>query len=1060
MRKRKFVVKALQTSGLFLCLSGSICQPCMAVQGQTDKSKSITSVEQTKIKVSGKVIDANGEPLPGASIQVAKSPRGVTTDMDGTFSIDVNKGEKLEISFVGMQPQTIIAESTKEIVITLKENADELDEVQVVAFAKQKKSSVVSSISTIKPAELKVPSSNLTTALAGRMAGIISYQRSGEPGQDNAQFFVRGITSFGAESKKDPLILIDNVEMSSTDLARLQPDDIASFSIMKDATGSALYGSRGANGVILVTTKEGKEGKVNVSARFETSMSAPTRNVELADPITYMKLHNEAVRTRNPLGLVPYSESKIANTIAGKNPMVYPANDWRELLFKDFTLNERFNFSVSGGGKVARYYISATVNQDNGVLKVDGKNNFNNNINLMNYNLRSNVNINLTPTTEVALRFLGNFDDYTGPIDGGSELYKKVMWANPVLFPAVFQPDEKNIKTKNILFGNAENGNYLNPYAEMVKGYKDYSSSNIMAQVELKQKLDFLLEGLTMRAMVNTTRYTYFDISRSYSPYYYAIGVYDKYNDAYTLESLNEGSEALGYSEGQKNVNAAMYMEAAIDYSHTFAKKHDVTGLFVYTMRNYLEGNAGDLQSSLPFRNMGLAGRLTYAYDNRYLFEANFGYNGSERFAKKNRWGFFPSVGAGYLISNENFYKNSSLSKILPKVKIKATYGLVGNDQIGSEQDRFFYLSNVNLNDGGKGMNFGTEGAYSRPGVSISRYENEEIGWETAYKTNLGIELSILDKFEIQADFFSEHRTNILMDRASVPSSMGLQAATRANVGEASGKGFEVAVDYNQYFSNGFWMTGRGNFTYATSEYKVYEEANYEDMPWQSHVGRSLQQTWGYVAERLFVDEYDVANSPVQNFGGDVSTMAGDIKYKDINHDGQITELDKVPIGYPVVPEIIYGFGLSCGWKGFDASVFFQGSARSSFWINPSDTSPFLGKQRALLKAYADDHWSEDNRSIYALWPRLSEKTVENNMQTSTWFMRDGSFLRLKSAEIGYTVPKKKTQKIHLDMVRIYLSGTNLLTFSKFKLWDPEMGGGGLGYPVQRVVNAGIQVNF
>ena len=485
--------------------------------------------------------------------------------MDGTFSIDVNKGEKLEISFVGMQPQTIIAESTKEIVITLKENADELDEVQVVAFAKQKKSSVVSSISTIKPAELKVPASNLTTALAGRMAGIISYQRSGEPGQDNAQFFVRGITSFGAESKKDPLILIDNVEMSSTDLARLQPDDIASFSIMKDATGSALYGSRGANGVILVTTKEGKEGKVNVSARFETSMSAPTRNVELADPITYMKLHNEAVRTRNPLGLVPYSESKIANTIAGKNPMVYPANDWRELLFKDFTLNERFNFSVSGGGKVARYYISATVNQDNGVLKVDGKNNFNNNINLMNYNLRSNVNINLTPTTEVALRFLGNFDDYTGPIDGGSELYKKVMWANPVLFPAVFQPDEKNIKTKNILFGNAENGNYLNPYAEMVKGYKDYSSSNIMAQVELKQKLDFLLEGLTMRAMVNTTRYTYFDISRSYSPYYYAIGVYDKYNDAYTLESLNEGSEALGYSEGQKNVNAAMYMEAAID---------------------------------------------------------------------------------------------------------------------------------------------------------------------------------------------------------------------------------------------------------------------------------------------------------------------------------------------------------------------------------------------------------------------------------------------------------------------------------------------------------------
>lgn len=1060
MRKREFVEKALQTSGLLLCLSGSVCQPCIAAHGQSNKTESVARMEQAKIKISGKVMDAHGEPLPGASIQVTGSPRGVTTDIDGTFSIEVSKGEKLEVSFVGMQSQKIIAETSKELVIILQENTDELDEVQVVAFAKQKKSSVVSSISTIKPAELKVPSSNLTTALAGRMAGIISYQRSGEPGQDNAQFFVRGITSFGAESKKDPLILIDNVEMSGTDLARLQPDDIASFSIMKDATGSALYGSRGANGVILVTTKEGKEGKINVSARFETSMSAPTKDVELADPITYMRLHNEAVRTRNPLGLLPYSESKIANTIAGKNPMVYPANDWRELLFKDFTLNERFNFSVSGGGKVARYYISATVNQDNGILKVDGKNNFNNNINLRNYNLRSNVNINLTPTTEVALRFLGNFDDYSGPIDGGSELYKKVMWANPVLFPAVFQPDERNMQTKNILFGNAENGNYLNPYAEMVKGYKDYSSSNIMAQVELKQKLDFLLKGLSARAMVNTTRYTYFDISRSYKPYYYGIGIYDKYNDTYTLESLNEGSEALGYSEGQKNVNAAMYMEAAIDYSYTFAKKQEVTGLLVYTMRNYLEGNAGDLQTSLPFRNMGLAGRVTYAYDDRYLFEANFGYNGSERFAKKHRWGFFPSVGAGYLISNEKFYKNSDLSKILPKMKLKATYGLVGNDQIGSKKDRFFYLSNVNLSDSGKGMNFGTEGAYSRPGVSISRYENEEIGWETAYKTNLGIEIGVLDKIEIQADFFSERRTNILMDRASVPASMGLQAPTRANVGEASGRGFEVAVDYNQFFSNGFWMTGRGNFTYATNEYKVYEEANFENMPWQSHIGRSLQQRWGYVAERLFVDDYDVANSPVQNFGGDVPTMAGDIKYKDINHDGQITNLDQVPIGYPEVPEVIYGFGLSCGWKGFDVSVFFQGSARSSFWINPEETSPFLGKQRALLKAYADNHWAEDNRNVYALWPRLSENTVKNNMQTSTWLMRDGSFLRLKSAEVGYTIPQKETKKIRLDMVRIYLSGTNLLTFSKFKLWDPEMGGDGLGYPVQRVVNAGIQVNF
>lgn len=1057
MRKRKILVKVLQTSGLLMCFSIGIAQPVMAV---ASNKESAVSAEQLKIKVVGKVLDVHGEPLPGASIQLVGSPRGVTTDMDGTFTIDVEKGSKLEISFVGMQSRIVMAESEKEIIITLEEKSDELSEVQVVAFAKQKKSSVVSAITTINPGELKVPSSNLTTALAGRLTGVIAYQTSGEPGKDNAQFFVRGITSFGASSKKDPLILIDNVEMSATDLARLQPDDIASFSIMKDATAAALYGSRGANGVILVTTKEGKEGKVNVSVRFETSISAPTKDVEIADPITYMRMHNEAVRTRNPLGLLPYSESKIANTIAGTNPMVYPAVDWKSMLFKDFTLNERLNFSVSGGGKMVRYYISASINQDNGILKVDGRNNFNTNINLKNYNLRSNINIDLTKTTEIALRFHGNFDDYTGPIEGGTELYEKTLWASPVMFPAVYAPDEKNLKTKNILFGNAETGNYMNPYADMMRGYKDYSTSTIMAQVEIKQKLDFLLKGLNARLMFNTNRYTFFEISRSYQPYYYKVSLYDKYKDKYTLTSLNEGSEALSYNEGNKDVNSSMYMEGAVDYNANFADKHNVTAMLVYTMRSYISGNPGSLQASLPSRNVGLAGRVTYGFDDRYLFEANFGYNGSERFSKKKRWGFFPSMGVGYILSNEKFYKESNLSNVLQKIKLKGTYGLVGNDQIGDVNDRFFYLSNVNISDSGKGMSFGNEGGYSRPGVSVSRYENEEIGWETAYKADLGLELNFFGKLDVQFDYFHEHRTNILMDRALVPSSMGLQANPKANVGEGRSSGFEVSLDYNHYFSNGMWLTGRGNFTYATSQYDVYEEPDYSDMPWRSHVGRSTSQVWGYVAERLFVDEYDVANSPKQNFGGNLPTMGGDIKYKDINGDGQITELDQVPIGFPTVPEVIYGFGLSCGWKGFDASLFFQGSARSSFWIDPNKTAPFIYKQRALLQAYADDHWSEDNRNLYALWPRLSEDYVQNNQQTSTWFMRNGSFLRLKNAEVGYTVPTKLTKKAKIDMIRVYLSGTNLLTFSNFKLWDPEMQGSGLGYPVQRVFNAGVQVNF
>lgn len=1027
----------------------------------TVPSTKIETQQQVRKKISGKVLDSFSEPLPGASVVVVGSTRGVTTDMDGTFSLEVLPTDKLLVSFIGLEPQTIPVGNTSDLIIKLQEKVDQLDEVTVVAFAKQKKESVIASVSTIKPSELKIPSSNFTTALAGRISGVISYQTSGEPGKDNAQFFVRGITSFGAESKKDPLILIDNIEMNSNDLARLQPDDIASFSIMKDATAAALYGSRGANGVILVTTKEGKEGKVNVSVRFETSISQPTEKIQLADPITYMRLHNEAVKTRNPLGILPYSENKILNTLNGANPMVYPATDWYKMMFKDNTINERLNFSLNGGGKVARYYLSGTFNQDNGILNVAGRNNFNNNIDLKRYVLRANININITPTTEAIVRMHGSFDDYSGPIDSGTDLFNKVMHSNPVLFPAVYLPDEKNQHARQILFGNYANGGYMNPYADMVKGYKNSSTSKMLSQIELHQKLDFVTKGLSARFMANTDRYSSFDLQRKYTPYFYSLESYDKIEDVYVLKSLNEGSEALQYEEGDKFVNSSFYMEGALSYSRDFNDKHAVSGLLVYTMREQLNGNAGSLQLSLPFRNVGLAGRFTYGYDSRYFGEINFGYNGSERFSRKERYGFFPSAGLGWIASNESFYSDE-LKKIVPKLKLKATYGLVGNDQIGSSADRFFYLSEVNISNANKGSSFGTDFGYNRPGVSIGRYENPLISWETAYKTNLGLEFNLFDKLEIQADYFTETRTNILMQRTAIPPTMGLQAKPNANVGEATGGGFEFSIDYNQSFSNGLWLTGRGNFTYATSAFKVFEEPDYSNStPWKSHVGRSLGQEWGYVAERLFVDEFDIYNSPVQNFGGSYPVMAGDIKYKDINNDGKITDLDKVPIGFPRnAPEIIYGFGLSAGYKDLDFSCFFQGSARSSFWIDPSSTQPFKNSQNALMQAYADSHWSEENRDLYALWPRLSEGNVENNQQISTWFMRDGSFLRLKSVEMGYTVPQKITKKSFISMLRVYVSGTNLFTLSKFDLWDPEMGGNGLGYPIQRVFNAGIQLNF
>ena len=1011
--------------------------------------------QQGAFTLKGKVSDAHGNPLPGASLVLVGSTRGVVTDLDGSYSITVSRGDKLIVSFLGMEDQVITVGDEKKVNIKLQDKGNELEGLTVVAFAKQKKESVVSSITTIAPDKLQVPSSNLTTAFAGRLAGVISYQRSGEPGEDNSSFFIRGVTSFGA-GKKDPLILIDGVELTSNDLARLNTDDIDSFSILKDASATALYGARGANGVIMVKTKEGAEGKAKLNIRIENSLSEPVSNIKLVkDPQLYMTMHNEAVKTRDPLGALVYSDEKIAMTGKG-NPYVYPCTDWQEMLFKDYTFNQRVNLNVSGGGKIARYYIAAAVNQDNGILKVDKRNNFNNNINLKKYLLRGNMNINVTPTTELVFRLHGTFDDYIGPIDGGTAVYNSVLKTNPVLFPAYYEPDEANIYTKHILFGNYGSGKYINPYANLVKGYKESDKTLVLAQVELHQKLDFILKGLSFRGLFNTTRYSDFSVSRYYNPYYYAIDYYNKSTDTYYLTPLNDasGTEYLSYSEGGKNVYSTTYFEGALQYNTSIKNLHHINALVVLTSYEKLVGNSGSLQLSLPYRNLGLAGRLTYDFDTRYFLEWNFGYNGSERFSEEHRFGFFPSIAAGYLVSNEKFFE--PIKKVVTKLKLKASYGLVGNDEIGRSSDRFFYLSEVNMNNAGRGYVFGNERGYSKTGVSISRYADPNITWEKSYKQNYGVELTLFNNLEIQGDYFREHRTNILQERAYITATMGLQAVPQSNIGEVSGEGVEFSVNYSQSFKNGLWASFMGNFTYATAKYLVYEEPSYKDTPWLRHEGQKVGQSWGLIAERLFVDKYDVENSPIQEFG---EYTAGDIKYKDINKDGVINSFDMVPIGYPTTPEIVYGFGASLGYKNIDFSFFFQGSGRSSFYISPGSIAPFVNNQ-ALLEMIAADYWSEDNNNVNAFWPRLSTYALSNNNQQSTHWLRNGAFLRLKTVEMGYTLPKKWTNKILIDSARLYLSGSNIFVLSAFKDWDVEMAGNGFGYPLQRVVNIGLNINF
>jgi TonB-linked SusC/RagA family outer membrane protein len=1018
------------------------------------------------LNIKGKVIDSDGNVLSGAAVRVQGTTVGVTTNDEGDYVLNnVRKGSILEYILVGYVTQEIKVTGDKTVInAILVEESQSLDEVTIVAFGTQTKESVISAIQTVHVKDLVVPSSNLTTAFAGRIAGMISYQTSGEPGRDNADFFIRGITNFGT-GKVDPLILIDNVEVSSSDLAKMHPDDIESFSILKDATATALYGARGANGVILVTTKEGKEGKVKISIRAENSFSQPTTTIKMADPITYMRLANEAVSTRGALDPIPYSQNQIDNTMdPNRNQYVYPAVDWMDMLTKDMTSNQRINLNISGGGTVARYYIAGSISQDNGILNVDKRNNFNNNIDYKKYLLRSNININLTKTTEAIVRMSGAFDDYTGPITGGNDMYKKILQVSPVRFPAYFEPDKTYAKVSHILFGGDKSANYMNPYAEMLRGYRQESKASMVAQLELKQDFGKWVEGLTARFLGNTTRNSAFDVSRAYTPFYYEVMQYNRFTDEYILEELNVGNEYINYEPGGKTVNSSFYGEASATYNRTFVEKHAVSGMLVGIIRNAITANAATLSESLPQRNLGLSGRFTYGYDNRYFTEFNFGYNGSEKFDEGHRWGFFPSFGIGWNVGNEHFW-TGKLKDVISKLKLRATYGLVGNDEIGST--RFFYLSDVTPGGGGSfttGYNF-TGATYN--GVLIKNYPNSSIGWETSYKSNLGIELGLFKgKVEIQADIFREHRINILQSRADIPIEMGLWRTPQVNVGEANGNGVDISIDYNQSISKDIWFVGRANFTYAHSTYAYYEEPDYAaiNVPWRSKIGNAISQQWGYVAERLFIDEDDVVNAPRQDFG---EYLPGDIKYKDINGDNVVNQLDLVPLGYPTTPEINYGFGISAGYKNLDVSVFFQGSARSSFWTDANAMSPFVQRtsdgrvlETGLAQFIADDYWSELSQNPYAKWPRLSNKLINNNNQRSTWFLQNNSFLRLKSAEIGYSLPQKLSNKLKLSSLRFYVSGTNLLLFSKFKLWDVEMGGNGLGYPLQRVINLGINISF
>lgn len=1018
-----------------------------------EKKVSEQSVSQKKRLLQGLVKDEQGNPIIGASIQLKNTGTGVITDLDGLFQIQVtDKNSVIVISYIGYVTQEISVGDRSKITVQLKEDTKSLEEVVVTAFgATQKKETMVGSIQQVRPAELKVPSSSLSTSFAGRMAGVIAIQRSGQPGADGADFWIRGKSTFGDAT--GVLIVLDGVEISSSDLNALDPEVIESFSILKDATATAMYGTRGANGVMIVTTKSGQDLlKPIINFRLETSMSQLTSVPEMVGGVDYMKLYNEALTTRGiTTGL--YDDTKIRATEQGLNPLVYPNVDWYNEMFNKNAFAQRFNFNIRGGKKAVTYFMSASVKHDAGNLKSLSKDYFsyNNNINVMRYDFVNNLSIKATNTTKISLGLNVSLRDWKGPSAGVDGIFSMSREASPVDFPIVYPArNDKEIYTLwGGMSGGIYNNGYRNPVAEYVVGYKKQFASTVNANIRLDQDLKMVTKGLKLHVLASFKNWSKTETTRKAGYNQFEIDQYNEATGEYTLSRVgNEQKTALN-TEGAATGDRRIFIQAYLDYKRKFGV-HDVNAMLLYN-QDQLDNNKPDnLLSSLPRRKQGIAARLSYAYDDRYLAEVNFGYNGSENFAKNNRFGFFPSIALGYNISQEKFWE--PISNVISHFKLRGSYGLVGNDGIN---ERYAYLEDIVLSSDKWKYTTGVNQNVNLQGPVWNRYYNPNLTWEVGKKLNVGFDMQLFHQVNLNFDVFKEIRSKIYMQKVNtLPDFIGTgETKIYENSGKMKNVGFDIALDYNKQITKDFFLSFKGTLTYAHNTILERDEPPFQLYPNLSSVGYSRGQHLVYVADGLFRDQADVDSHAEQTLG--YIPQPGDIKYVDQpdangNCDGIINTNDRVYMGYPEDPEIVYGFGPSMKYKNWDFSFFFQGAARTSILM--SGFHPF-GKNatRGVMKFIADDYWSESNPNPNAAYPRLTRDTNANNTVNSSYWLRNGAFLKLKNAEIGYT----------FKMFRAYLNGSNLLTFSPFKHWDPEMGGGsGMKYPTQRVFNIGIQFTF
>ncbi len=981
----------------------------------------------------GRVVDEQDLPLPGVSVSVNGSTRGVMADRDGRFIIAIeNEGETIRFSFIGYKTQEIKVGKERELTVKLLPADNVLEEVSVVGYGTQKKVSVTGAISTISVSEMqKVSTPSLSNAIAGKLPGIISRQATGEPGADGAALYIRGLSTFGQNA---PLVLIDGVER---DLNQINAQEIESLSILKDASATAVYGVRGANGVILITTKRGVAGKPMVTFRSEAAGLHALRLPEYINAGQYASLMNEALVNSNQEPR--WSPEELQKYEDGSDPYLYPNSNWTDAVLKKDTWQTIQNLSVTGGNESIKYYTNVGFTLQDGIYKQDNANSYNTNANIKRYNFRTNVDINLSKNLYMQMGIGGIIHNGNYPGWSSGSIFSALKVISPIAYP-VTNPDGTP--------GGASTYLGWNPWGRSTQsGYTTLDRSTLQGTFSMKWDLSSLTKGLSVRGLFSYDRYAQTDNVRGKA---FLVKRYlgkDPVSGVDLYSSPFREEQPLGYSEGSYG-NRAIYTESQVNYDRTF-NKHNVTSMLLLNQRDYVNLSAGNSRANLPYRRRGLAGRTTYNYDNRYMVEFNFGYNGSENFPDGKKFGFFPAVSAGWMVSNEKFWKVDFINSF----KIRGSRGLVGNDNIGQ---RFLFLSTIRTN--GQSYLFGQDQQlYS--GMEEEAIGNPDVTWEKSIKNNIGLDLGLFkDRLTLQVDLFNESRRDILLQRATVPNFAGFYpwSIPFGNIGSIKNKGIDGLFEFKNTTSKGFFYSARANYTWAKNTIIENDEPS-KKYPYLSGKGLPLLQPWGFVADGFFQSQDEIASSPRQVFS---TPRLGDVKYKDINGDGLVDSYDQIPIGYPRLPQMSFGFGGTVAFKGVDMSVYFTGAAQTSLYLVGQSLWPFydgLGVNNVLTEYY-DNRWTPTNQD--ALYPAIDVGNSPNNFVNSTLYMRNGNYLRLRNAEVGYTLPKKLVNKVGISNLRFFVNGVNLYTWDHIKIIDPESNDGTGGYPLQRSFNGGLQIDF